>query len=103
MGPAARLVRAFLLAVALFAGQQAVVMHGLEHAIDQLTQKDAKPGPGTCDQCFTCAELSGAVGSAPLQLPVDCATPVQAGVPLARDAEPAPRLAFRSRAPPIVL
>jgi hypothetical protein len=98
-----RLAWAFGLAIALLIGQQVAALHDLKHATEQLTQKDTKPGSNTCDQCFACAELSGAVGATPPQLPADCAAPVQVDATLARGAASAPLLAFRSRAPPILL
>ena len=84
------------LAAALLFGQQVVVLHDLAHAKEQLSSKEAKPGSSTCEQCFTCAQLSGAVGASPPTLPVDCASHAQFDVLLAKDAVSAPLLAFRS-------
>jgi hypothetical protein len=103
MGHFRRLAQAIWLAAALLTAQQAAALHDLAHAKEQLSQKDAKPGSTTCDQCFACAELSGAVGATPPTLPLDCASPAQFDVSLARGLAIAPLLAFRSQAPPILL
>ncbi len=98
-----RLAQGLLLAAALLFGQQAAALHDLSHATEQLSQKDAKPGSSTCDQCATCAQLAGGATATPPTLPVDDAAPVQVAASLARDAASAPLLAFRSRAPPVLL
>jgi hypothetical protein len=100
-----RIAVAFGLALALLVGQQAAALHDLGHATERLTHKqDSKPGTSTtCDQCFACAELSGAVGATLPQLPSTDATHAQCARPLERGAAVAPRLAFRSRAPPTLL
>ncbi|HLX22266.1 MAG TPA: hypothetical protein VKR38_02880 [Usitatibacter sp.] len=103
MRPSLRLVRALLFAVALLAGQHVAALHDLAHAKEQLSQKDAKPGSSTCDQCAACAQLSGGAAATTPVLPVDDVAPAQVAVSLARDAACAPRLAFRSRAPPTLL
>ena len=72
-------------------------MHDLAHASGH---KEGVPGKTTCDKCFACAELSSAVGATipPVVLPL------AAPLPSTRECEAAigaaPRLAFRSRAPP---
>ncbi|HEY4998990.1 MAG TPA: hypothetical protein VII36_07600 [Usitatibacter sp.] len=99
-----RFTTAFWLAFALLVGQQVAALHDLGHATELLSHKQgSKTPPATCDQCFACAQLSSAVGVTPPVLPV-----VAAGIPVgcfARDAtiRIAPRLAFRSRAPPTLL
>ena len=98
-----RLVRAFLFAVALLAGQQVAALHDLAHAKEQLSRKDGKPGSSTCDRCAACAQLSGGAAATPPALPPNDATHVQFAVTLPQGEESAPLLAFRSRAPPIVL
>jgi hypothetical protein len=99
-----RLIQGFFLAAALLFGQQAAALHDLAHATEQLSQKDAKPGSNTCDQCATCAQLSGGGAAATLPtLPLDDAAPVRVAAALARDIASAPLLAFRSRAPPVLL
>lgn len=99
-----RIASAFWLALALLAGQHAAALHGLAHATEQFTQKkDSRHVPASCDKCFACAELSSGAAATVPSLPA-----VTAGrhIHLAR-FEPgtslAPRLAFRSRAPPALL
>ncbi len=89
--------------VALLAGQQAGVLHDLDHAKAQLSQKGGKPGSQSCEQCFMCAGLTGAPGSTPPSVAppectherviAQCEDPVQAQ----------PLLNFRSRAPPTLI
>jgi hypothetical protein len=98
-----RLIQGFFLAAALLFGQQAAALHDLSHATEQLSQKDAKPGSSTCNECAACAQLSGAATVTPPAVPVDGATHALFAVPLAQDAACAPLLAFRSRAPPVLL
>jgi hypothetical protein len=98
-----RLVRALLFAVALLAGQHIAALHDLAHAKEQLSQRDAKPGSSACGQCATCAQLAGGAAATTPGLPPEDAAHVQFAVALARDAACAPLLAFRSRAPPILL
>jgi hypothetical protein len=98
-----QLARALGLAAALLFGQQLVVLHDLTHAGEQMSRKDGKPGSSTCDQCFTCAQLSGAMGAPVLAVPDDPACHAQVDTVLAEDAPSAPLLAFRSRAPPTIL
>jgi hypothetical protein len=99
-----RVATAFWLALALLVGQQAAALHDLGHATEKLSQKhDSKPGSSTCDQCFACAELSGAVGTTlPAQPALDAAH-AQCTRPLEQGVAAAPRLAFHSRAPPTLL
>ena len=92
------------LALALLVGQQAAALHDLGHATGQLTHKqDSKAPPASCDQCFACAELSGAVGIAAPQLPLVAACTPRAAEPLDRGVTSSARLAYRSRAPPALL
>jgi hypothetical protein len=98
-----RLAWAFGLAAALLLGQQLASLHDLKHATEQLTQKDSKPGSNTCDQCAACAQLSGAASVTPPALPVACATHEPAVAQVAQDADSAPLISFRSRAPPTLL
>jgi hypothetical protein len=99
-----RIAAAFWLALALLVGQQAAALHDLGHAAERLAQhQDSKTPPASCDQCFACAELSSAMGAVPVVLPQ-----VSAGIPVTcfvHDAAifVAPRLAFRSQAPPTFL
>ena len=98
-----RLALAVGFAAVLLFGQQAAALHDLAHAKEQLSQKDGKPASTTCDQCFACAELSGAVGATPPRLPPDCPSPAQFEAPPPQPVAAAPLLAFRSRAPPVLL
>jgi hypothetical protein len=99
-----RIAAAFWLALALFVGQQAAALHDLGHATERIAHhQDSKTPPASCDQCFACAELASAVGVVPTVLPR-----VSAGIPVTcfvHDAAifAAPRLAFRSQAPPTLL
>ena len=92
------------LALALVVGQQAAALHDLGHATERIAHhQDPKAPPASCDQCFACAELSSAVGVVPVVLPR-----VSTGIPptcFVHDAAifVAPRLAFRSQAPPTLL
>jgi hypothetical protein len=94
----ARVLAALWMAFAILAGQHAVAMHDFTHAAGH---KDGAPGKTTCDKCFACAELSSAVGASipPVALPHAAPLPSTSQCEAAIGA--APRLAFRSRAPPI--
>ena len=97
-------VVAFWLALALLVGQQAALLHDLGHATEQLGgKKDSKHAPVSCDKCFAAATLSGAVGATMPQVPAVVADTLRDSSPPHRDASIAPRLAFRSRAPPTLL
>ncbi len=92
------------LALALLVGQQAAALHDLGHATGQLSHKqDSKAPVSTCDKCFACAELSGAVGVTVPVLPLVAACTPRAAEPLPRGAASPARLAYRSRAPPTLL
>ena len=104
MTPVRRLAAAFWLALALLVGQQAAALHDLGHATGQLSHKqDSTPGSSTCDQCFGCAQLAGAVGTTPPSFSALDASHAPAQRVLHRGVDSAPRLAFRSRAPPVLL
>jgi hypothetical protein len=91
-------------AAALLVGQQAAALHALGHATEQLSQKhDGKRAPATCDQCFACAELSGAVGASAPQVPAITAGASHRFPSCDGGASTPSRLAFRSRAPPSLL
>lgn len=99
-----RTVTALWFALALLVGQQAAALHDLGHAADQFSQKKhSRHVPASCDKCFACAELSGAAG---VSIPA-VAIPAAANEALFATHETgaacAPRLAFRSRAPPSLL
>jgi len=95
------LARGVLALLLVFAQQQAT-LHWLSHAVDSVAQK-AKHGPNdVCDECAALAAFGAMATPTPLVLAlphgdnalVDVAQPVS----VAR----APRLAFRSRAPPVL-
>jgi len=96
-----RFLAAFWIALALVVGQQAAALHDLSHASEQLAQNNkGKPAHHSCDQCFLSAQLSGAVGTTILALPV---VPMPLAVSSRVDdrfVPGAPRVPFRSRAPP---
>jgi hypothetical protein len=99
-----RLGFALWLALALLVGQQAVVLHDLGHARESLgEQRDTQLPQKACEEHFLCAQLGSAVGSALLVLAHAAAGAIDSGVFLDALAPAAPRLAFRSRAPPTLL
>jgi hypothetical protein len=103
MHPVRRIVLAFSLALALLFGQQAAALHDLGHAVDRIAHKGSLPFNNTCAECFACAQLGGAVGPA---LPAVAPVLLPDGAP--RDARcasaiTAPRFAFLSRGPPLLL
>jgi hypothetical protein len=93
-----RIFVALWLALAVVVGQQAVAMHDLAHATGQ--KHETPPGKSTCDKCFACAELSGAVGASIPAVVLPDAAPAVVPVAAHAAACAAPRLAFHSRAPP---
>ena len=99
-----------LLALAFLFAQQTAALHWLSHAVEatqsQATQatgagKNAPPGHH-CDECLVLGALGAAATSGGTALPLSAAQhalPRQAS----GDAAPQPlRLAFRSRAPPVL-
>jgi hypothetical protein len=99
-----RIASTFVLGLALLIGQQAAALHDLGHAREQLSQKkDARHVPSFCDHCFACAELSGAVTASVPSVPLVPADPEALVASLDAGEACAPRLAFRSRAPPVLL
>jgi hypothetical protein len=98
-----RVASTLFLALAVLLGQHAAALHALGHATEELSRKQGAPAPNACDQCFACAQLSS--GASPT-------LPTIPAVDLAFDrpfffhecgAVAVTRLAFRSRAPPVVL
>ena len=93
-----------VLALLLVFAQQHAALHWLSHAVDAVdTAHKAKHGPDeVCGECAGLIALGAmAVGSAPaLALPP--AEPVVADAALPLAPQRAPRLAFRSRAPPVL-
>ncbi|HEX3096979.1 MAG TPA: hypothetical protein VHQ02_04635 [Usitatibacter sp.] len=97
-----RILFALAVAVALLFGEQVAALHDLGHAVDQIAHKGSLPA-SPCDQCFACAQLAGAVGTS---LPVIPTVPLERGAPIERPSTgifAAPRLAFLSRGPPLLL
>ena len=90
------------MALALCVGQQALALHDLAHAGNPLHKQDSTPGKNTCDKCFACAQLSGAVGASIPEVPLVDAAPHLSLDPAENGIACAPRLAFRSRAPPSI-
>lgn len=93
------------LAIALVAGQQLVLWHDLGHAkefiskVDNLDDEGDK-APAKCEQHSTCAQLSGALGSAEFAAAFIATPPPRTEVQRLREASLAPRHAFLSRGPP---
>lgn len=103
-----RLGVALWLAIALLAGQQLVLWHDLGHATESLARADgagdpADKAPSKCEQHFTCAQLSGALGTSTFAAAFVAATPPRAAVQRMREAALAPRHAFQPRGPPASL
>ncbi|MBC8023368.1 MAG: hypothetical protein H7Y14_09635 [Burkholderiales bacterium] len=92
---------ALWMALAVVVGQQAVVLHDLAHAAGH--KQESTPGKSTCDKCFACAELSGAVGTSIPSVVLPDTAPRVRHVHSDAPVFGAPRLAFRSRAPPTLL
>ncbi len=93
-----RIFFALWMALAVVVAQQAVVLHDLAHVAGH--KQDSTPAKGTCDKCFACAELSSAVGASIPPVGVQDNAPLAHDVRSDASACSAPRLAFRSRAPP---
>ncbi len=104
MNPVRRVLAAFSLALALLAGQQAAVLHGLAHATVQSGSiAPGAPGNTPCDQCFLSAQLSGALGAAIAAMPGVVSGSDSFVAAVVEGAPGAPRFAFRARAPPTLL
>lgn len=97
-----RLGFALWLALALVAGQHVAALHDLGHATEKLSQKDIKPAPSKCGECFACAQLAA---GAPAALVVFVLAPDHGAVTtrVAQGAAAAIALAYRSQAPPTLL
>ena len=95
-----RFLLACALALAFLLGQNAAALHALGHAADTLTQKDGAPAPTKCADHSLFTNLGAALGSAPPVTPAVAAVSEVATTPLVASASLAPRLGFRSRAPP---
>jgi hypothetical protein len=93
-----RIFFALWMALAVVAGQHAVALHDLSHVAGH--KQDSTPGKTTCEKCFACAELSSAVGASVPPAALPNAAPAALDAFSEACAAAAPRLAFRSRAPP---
>lgn len=93
-----------LLALAFLFAQQTAALHWLSHAVEA-TQAKASTGaaPHHCDECLSLGALGAAAASGGSTLPLASAHHALPAV--ASDAaSPAPlQLAFRSRAPPVLI
>jgi hypothetical protein len=94
-----RLGFALWLALALVAGQHAVLLHDLGHASESLAQKhDGKPAPTKCDKHYAFAQVLGTAGAV-FAIP-DVACDVADFPAPESGAPPARALAYRAQAPP---
>lgn len=93
-----RIFFALWMALAVVVGQQAVALHDMSHAAGH--KQESTPGKSTCDKCFACAELSSAVGASIPAVVLPDRAPVLQEQHSEAAVCAAPRLAFRSRAPP---
>ena len=98
-----RIALAFAVALALLFGQQAAALHDLGHAVGQLSHKGSGSPGSTCDQCFACAQLSGAVGTSLPVVPTVALGHCAPAESPRKDVFAAPRFAFLSRGPPSLL
>ncbi len=90
-----------LLALALLLGQQHAALHWLSHAVEATHAKAGTPAPSEhCDECLAVAGLGAAATSTSPELPAAPAAHVESARAADARAALAPRLAFRSRAPP---
>ena len=92
-----------LLALALLFAQQTAALHWLSHAVEATHAKAGLPTPlEHCDECVALAGLGAAAASTTPLLPTSFAQHALCAVPLATPSLAAARLAYRSRAPPIL-
>jgi hypothetical protein len=94
---------AFVLILALVAGQHAALLHDLGHATQAIQDgKGHVPGSDTCDKCSLYAPFSGAIGAFVAVLPLVAAAIIAA---LASYLPALSRtvVSSRSRAPPSYL
>ena len=93
-----------VLALALLFSQQTAALHWLSHAIEATQAKASKPTPiEHCDDCLTLGALGAGATSASPVLPVSFAQHTLTTLPPVVASPAALRLAFRSRAPPILV
>lgn len=89
------------IALAVLFGQHAAALHDLAHATAQLGDKGGKL-PAPCDQCFACAQLSGGATATPPAIPLFAVLGSTATMTRVAPVFTAQRVAFRSRAPPVL-
>ena len=92
-----------LLALALLFAQQQAALHWLSHAVEA-TKASSKTTPAEhCDECLALADIgAAATGSGVPALPASFARHALVALPPVSVAPAALRLAFHSRAPPIL-
>ena len=92
-----------VLALALLFSQQTAALHWLSHAIDATHAKASNSAPSEhCDDCLTLGALAAGAASTSPVLPVSFAQHALTRLPSVVDSPAALRLAFRSRAPPVL-
>lgn len=92
-----------LLALAFLFGQQAAAQHWLSHAVEATRAKTGKAAPTDhCDQCLAMAGLGAGAPSQGPVLPLPTLRHALLATYAAVDAPASTRLAFRSRAPPVL-
>jgi hypothetical protein len=99
MNRARHLVLAFGLALALVLGQHATALHGLAHVTGERGQDESAPAGG-CEEHSLFLALGQGVEAQAVVAPLVVAQAGSPAVEVLRSAALAPRLPFRSRAPP---
>lgn len=94
-----------LLALAFLFAQQTAALHWLSHAIEATKATSGKAGAPAdhCDECLTLSALGAAAASGAAPLAVVVAHPAQRAALPAAASPAALRLAFHSRAPPVLI
>ena len=94
-----------LLALAFLLAQQTAALHWLSHAIEATQAKAGKAGAPAdhCDECLALGALGAAATSSATPLPPALAQHAQRSALPDTPAPAALRLAFRSRAPPVLI
>ena len=93
-----------LLALALLFAQQQAALHWLSHAVEATQAKaSSKTAPAEhCDECLALADIGAAATSSFAAVPTSFARHALVAPPPVSVAPAALRLAFHSRAPPIL-
>lgn len=94
---------ALCLALSLAIGQQAVMLHALKHAVEDLARGDLLPAPAKCDEHSLFASAASAVGSDPPVAPYVAAVVQPASDLDSPGVDLAPRRTFLAHAPPTSL